>query len=143
MASEEWWRGSRYSSERDLENPCRRLMGLIYVNPEVDGKKPDPPRAAADMPRDLCSHDDETVALTAGGHTVGKAHGNGKAENPRSRIQKRQTIYVTRFGSLINLIPCVSILLIENHYQTFSSDLSSVTARRQTKIINQWNTGRA
>lgn len=76
--------GSRYSGERDLENPLAAvMMGLIYVNPEgVDGVQ-DPIKTAHDVRetfKRMAMNDEETAALTIGGHTVGKTHGNGSAE---------------------------------------------------------------
>jgi catalase-peroxidase len=87
-AEKEWLAPTknRYSDDQDresLENPLAAVqMGLIYVNPEgVDGK-PDPVRTAQDVRmtfKRMAMNDEETVALTAGGHTVGKTHGNGDA----------------------------------------------------------------
>ena len=87
-AEKEWLAptSNRYSNDQDresLENPLAAVqMGLIYVNPEgVDGN-PDPLRTARDVRmtfKRMAMNDEETVALTAGGHTVGKTHGNGDA----------------------------------------------------------------
>ncbi|MFN7612172.1 MAG: catalase/peroxidase HPI [Alphaproteobacteria bacterium] len=84
-SEKEWLAKDRYADKTSasLENPLAAVqMGLIYVNPEgVDGK-PDPLRTAQDVRETfarMAMNDEETVALTAGGHTVGKCHGNGDA----------------------------------------------------------------
>jgi catalase-peroxidase len=84
-SEKEWLGASRYEGEarESLANPLAAVqMGLIYVNPEGVGGKPDPLRTAQDVRLTfarMAMDDEETVALTAGGHTVGKSHGNGDA----------------------------------------------------------------
>jgi catalase-peroxidase len=103
----EWLGDKRYSGDRELENPLGAVqMGLIYVNPEGPNAKPDPIAAARDIRETfgrMAMNDYETVALIAGGHTLGKAHGAGDPEKYVGREPAAAPIEAMSMGWLNNL----------------------------------------
>ena len=104
----EWLGDKRYTGDRRLENPLAAVqMGLIYVNPEGPNGKPDPLAAARDIRETferMAMNDEETVALIAGGHTFGKSHGAGAADNvgpapEAAPIEEQGLGWKNRFGT--------------------------------------------
>ncbi|GIR33120.1 MAG: catalase peroxidase [Alphaproteobacteria bacterium] len=107
-AEGEWLGNKRYSGERDLQHPLAAVqMGLIYVNPEGPDGNPDPLASAHDVRETfarMAMNDEETVALVAGGHTFGKAHGAGDAalvgaEPEGADIELMGLGWISSFGS--------------------------------------------
>jgi catalase-peroxidase len=105
---DEWLDNKRYSGKRDLENPLAAVqMGLIYVNPEGPDGNPDPLASAMDVRETfgrMAMNDEETVALVAGGHTFGKAHGAGDAglvgaEPEAAAIEEMGLGWISKYGS--------------------------------------------
>lgn len=104
----EWLGDNRYSGDRDLENPLAAVqMGLIYVNPEGPNGNPDPLASGRDIRETFARmgmNDEETVALVAGGHTFGKAHGAGDAslvgaEPEAAAIEAQGLGWLSTYGS--------------------------------------------
>src|SRR5512135_209536 len=107
-AETQWLGDKRYSGERELENPLAAVqMGLIYVNPEGPNGKPDPVASGRDVRETfarMAMNDEETVALVAGGHTFGKAHGAGDPamvgpEPEAAPIEEQGLGWINRFGT--------------------------------------------
>jgi len=107
-AEGEWLGDKRYSGDRELENPLAAVqMGLIYVNPEGPNGNPDPVASGRDIRETfarMAMNDEETVALTAGGHTFGKCHGAGDVklvgpEPEAAPIEERGLGWRSRFKS--------------------------------------------
>jgi catalase-peroxidase len=106
---EDTWLGDkRYSGDRELENPLAAVqMGLIYVNPEGPNGNPDPVASGKDVRETfarMAMNDEETVALVAGGHTFGKAHGAGDPslvgkEPEAAPIEEQGLGWINRFGT--------------------------------------------
>jgi catalase-peroxidase len=103
-----WLADERYSGDRDLRNPLAAVqMGLIYVNPEGPNGNPDPIAAARDIRetfKRMAMNDEETVALIAGGHTFGKAHGAGDValvgrEPEAAGIEQQGLGWISRYGT--------------------------------------------
>ncbi|APD47376.1 catalase/peroxidase HPI [Synechococcus sp. CS-602] len=103
-----WMGDARHSGERELENPLAAVqMGLIYVNPEGPNGEPDPVASGRDVRETfarMAMNDEETVALVAGGHTFGKAHGAGSPElmgpaPEAASIEEQGLGWHNRFGS--------------------------------------------
>ena len=104
----EWLGDKRYSGDRELENPLAAVqMGLIYVNPEGPNGNPDPVALGRDIRETfarMAMNDEETVALTAGGHTFGKCHGAGDAalvgpEPEGASIEEQGLGWTSKYGS--------------------------------------------
>jgi len=108
-SEKEWLGDERYTGNRDLENPLAAVqMGLIYVNPEGPNGNPDPIASARDIRETfsrMAMNDEETVALIAGGHTVGKTHGAADAskyigaEPAAASIEEQGMGWKNTFGS--------------------------------------------
>ena len=108
-AEQEWLTDKRYTADRELEKPLAAVeMGLIYVNPEGPNGNPDPTASAVDIRETfarMAMNDEETVALVAGGHTFGKAHGAGDPnkymgpEPEASSIEEQSLGWKNSFGT--------------------------------------------
>jgi catalase-peroxidase len=137
-AEGKWLEDKRYSGDRELENPLAAVqMGLIYVNPEGPNGNPDPIAAARDIRETfgrMAMNDEETVALIAGGHTFGKAHGAadpGKFVGPEPEaapIEAQSKGWINSFGT-------------GNAESTITSGLEGAWSTTPTKWSNNyfWN----